>query len=465
MKLIPVLAVLSIVVTLFPAPAVGAHNTPPLADAGLDQTATRGGVVLLDGTGSHDPDGRIVSYRWTIESPNGTTLRPRDESDSKTRFVPHRLGRYDVTLSVTDDDGMTRSDTLYVTVKPGDSPRISLNGNTSPNVGESHVYVARIRPGDAPLQRIIWRIDGSVATNRSIASDRRRTDYTLAFANMGRHTISATVIDEDGLRGSATVHPIARSVSTTQPPSSSGPSTGGTTSRTFAQRFDPTLSGRQLLIGRSPFAAEYHLTGTPDQAVRSITWYRNRRRATTGSRFNSTWEPGQHDLFAVVRYIDGTRDIAHFADGSSTVTVDPKPIASFTALNRTDGISGSVSVSDGFGNLRLIQVLIDGNVVRRWPTNKFRRPSNSVGHHTLSFTTDDVEFGVAQSVKVVAVDERGQQTTISRSVTPTGEPKILESRFVNTPVDSYDRRLDPSRYAAKHVLKIDLNGVSPDEPD
>jgi hypothetical protein len=43
-----------------------AANEPPLADAGLDQTVDRGATVLLDGTGSRDPDGEIVSYQWTV---------------------------------------------------------------------------------------------------------------------------------------------------------------------------------------------------------------------------------------------------------------------------------------------------------------------------------------------------------------------------------------------------------------
>ncbi len=39
-------------------------NQSPVANAGADQSVTAGDVVILDGTGSSDPDGSIVSYSW-----------------------------------------------------------------------------------------------------------------------------------------------------------------------------------------------------------------------------------------------------------------------------------------------------------------------------------------------------------------------------------------------------------------
>ena len=44
----------------FPQPG----NSPPVADAGPDQHRPEDQPVYLDGSGSYDPDGTIVSYRW-----------------------------------------------------------------------------------------------------------------------------------------------------------------------------------------------------------------------------------------------------------------------------------------------------------------------------------------------------------------------------------------------------------------
>jgi hypothetical protein len=91
---------------------------PPLADAGLDQQVQQNATVLLDAAGSRDPDGTIESYRWTVETPSGLTVRPANASAARTSFVARQPGRYEVTVTVWDDDGYTASDTLYVDVAP-----------------------------------------------------------------------------------------------------------------------------------------------------------------------------------------------------------------------------------------------------------------------------------------------------------------------------------------------------------
>jgi hypothetical protein len=99
------------------AAGVAAANEPPMAEAGLDQDSTVNSTVYLDAGGSLDPDGDIVSYDWAIERPNGTTTVPDCGTCSLTHFVPMRSGQYNVTVTVTDDDGASINDTMYVTVE------------------------------------------------------------------------------------------------------------------------------------------------------------------------------------------------------------------------------------------------------------------------------------------------------------------------------------------------------------
>jgi PKD repeat protein len=83
---------------------------PPVAQAGPDQTVLVGLPVALNGSGSHDPDGSIVAHAWNFgDGTSGTGVKPSHAYSS--------AGLKTVTLTVTDNDGLTGSDTLAVTVQ------------------------------------------------------------------------------------------------------------------------------------------------------------------------------------------------------------------------------------------------------------------------------------------------------------------------------------------------------------
>ncbi len=85
------------------------ENVPPTPTAGADQTlsadASGNALVTLDGSASTDPDGTIVSYVWTdsggVEIATGATAQ-----------VTLPVGEHTITLTVTDDDGASATDTV-----------------------------------------------------------------------------------------------------------------------------------------------------------------------------------------------------------------------------------------------------------------------------------------------------------------------------------------------------------------
>jgi len=90
------------------------ENFPPNADAGSDQSVVDDDGsgfedVVLDGSGSSDPDGTIVSWVWTEDgSEIATGLSP---------LVSLAVGIHTIVLTVTDDLGATGSDTVVVAVE------------------------------------------------------------------------------------------------------------------------------------------------------------------------------------------------------------------------------------------------------------------------------------------------------------------------------------------------------------
>lgn len=93
--------------------AATAINIIPSANAGPDQTIVDADVngsenVVLNGSGSFDSDGVIVSYEWY----EGAALLATSVSPT----VAFALGSHTVTLVVTDNDGATASDAVQINV-------------------------------------------------------------------------------------------------------------------------------------------------------------------------------------------------------------------------------------------------------------------------------------------------------------------------------------------------------------
>lgn len=96
-------------------------NQGPLADAGADQTVVGGAAATLSGTGSSDGDGDIVGLQWTQTAGTAVTLSGADTATASFT-APDAAGTLSFTLSVTDDEGATATDSVDVTVAADITP-------------------------------------------------------------------------------------------------------------------------------------------------------------------------------------------------------------------------------------------------------------------------------------------------------------------------------------------------------
>ncbi|HRZ20003.1 MAG TPA: PKD domain-containing protein, partial [Methanofastidiosum sp.] len=85
-------------------------NKTPKAVAGSDIKVKVGEQVHFDGSGSSDPDGTITSYSWDFGD-------SRDSNEKEPLHSYATPGVYKVTLVVTDNNGGTDNDVIYVTVE------------------------------------------------------------------------------------------------------------------------------------------------------------------------------------------------------------------------------------------------------------------------------------------------------------------------------------------------------------
>jgi hypothetical protein len=93
---------------------VSVTNAAPAANAGPDRSLLKGGAVTLDGTGSVDPDGDTLSFSWTQTSSSPVTLT--NANMATPSFTPEVEGTYVFTLTVTDGQGGSDTDTVPITV-------------------------------------------------------------------------------------------------------------------------------------------------------------------------------------------------------------------------------------------------------------------------------------------------------------------------------------------------------------
>lgn len=95
--------------------------------------------------------GGITTYEWTIERPNGTDTTLERLSCVRTSFVADQARAYAVIVEVTDDDGASDCDTLYVDASAREMPKTALERPTTLIIGESGTFSTDGQVGDAPL--------------------------------------------------------------------------------------------------------------------------------------------------------------------------------------------------------------------------------------------------------------------------------------------------------------------------
>lgn len=91
-------------------------NRSPIAIAGSDQTINLPtDSILLNGSGSNDPDGRITAFKWTkISGPSSFNIVSTNSVQAMVTNLTE--GVYQFELTVTDSLGLFDKDTTTVTV-------------------------------------------------------------------------------------------------------------------------------------------------------------------------------------------------------------------------------------------------------------------------------------------------------------------------------------------------------------
>ncbi|MCK5397876.1 MAG: PKD domain-containing protein, partial [Thermoplasmata archaeon] len=150
------------------------------------QEAIVGETVLFNANMSYDPDGTIVSYSWDFgDTYTGTGIN--------STHVYTISGSYVVTLTVTDNDGFTDSDTCIVNITGLQPPvAVAESGSQEANVGDTVWFYGNMSyDPDGTIVDYYWDFDDGSTGNGSIISH--------VYNVSGIYTVTLTVTDNDGL--------------------------------------------------------------------------------------------------------------------------------------------------------------------------------------------------------------------------------------------------------------------------
>jgi hypothetical protein len=179
---------------------INMENSPPVADAGPDQTAKAGDLVTLWGGASSDVDGDSLSFFWMfITVPDGSSAFLSDPEAVNPSFVVDVSGTYVAELIV--NDGMVDSSPDTVTINMGNSPPVADAGpdQTFTSAGKTiQLDGSQSYDSDGDRLTYAWHIISKPPTSSTTLSDDAAVYPTFIADSLGTYIVQLIVTDDWG---------------------------------------------------------------------------------------------------------------------------------------------------------------------------------------------------------------------------------------------------------------------------
>jgi PKD repeat protein len=175
------------------------HNRPPVAAFGMSSSSVDSGTPVTFSSTSSDPDGSVASYAWDFDG-DGTT-------DATGATVSHSFahsGTPNVTLTVTDNEGATRSVSHSLSVvNRAPTPAFTMSAADVAS-GDLVTFSSTSTDPDGSITGYAWDFNGDGVP------DATGPVVTRSWLQPSTPTVTLTVTDDDGAKRSTshnvTVH-------------------------------------------------------------------------------------------------------------------------------------------------------------------------------------------------------------------------------------------------------------------
>lgn len=137
-------------------------SEPPTVQAGGDFSVDVGAEVSVTGEGS-DPDGYISNHLWSQVSGPDVTLEGSDQW-TVNFTAPDSAGIIRLRLKVTDDDGLTSSDDVYIAViEPNQKPEAWAGYDQTFDTGQEVTVTGSASDSDGEIVKYSWERAGGAS--------------------------------------------------------------------------------------------------------------------------------------------------------------------------------------------------------------------------------------------------------------------------------------------------------------
>jgi len=302
------------------SPIAVATATPPL-------NSPAPFTLYLFGNESYDPDGYIQSYEWNFGDGSDNSL---NSDPAHTYYIP---GNYTATLTVVDNDGLSDSDTVSITVE-NKAPIAIASADFTSGTAPFTVNFDSIGSNDpdAPYGMITdysWDFGDGISSNTANASH--------TYNSAGIFIVTLTVTDDFGDTGTDTI-----TINVSQPPAiNQYPISENYVSGTVTGSYTNTL----VDDGVAESISELESGGRPSKRYSYLehVWVIPVQSGNSVALFINAWQSGTVDNDNFV--------FAYSTDGGSTY------IDVLTINNVTDKGVVSVSLPPNTQGSVLIRVL------------------------------------------------------------------------------------------------------------
>ena len=174
-------------------------NSPPVANAGPDQTAERATLVHVSGAASTDVDGDVLAYLWSFMArPAGSQATLATPTTVTASFVPDVRGTYVVRLTVADASGAIASDTMVVAAA-NSAPVAHAGPDQSMPVG-ARVQLDGSASTDADGDAVgyLWTFTSRPPSSAAVLSDGMTASPSFTVDIAGLYTLQLVVSDGEG---------------------------------------------------------------------------------------------------------------------------------------------------------------------------------------------------------------------------------------------------------------------------